>query len=106
VIIGDHVLEDLLEYEARHWQRAASAAGLPTGAAVVKQVLAAFSLLGAASTAEAADVIARVPGINDCPDEQRMRWAQWLERLCTPAPMSGSARYSRTWWPKHTLSAS
>ena len=36
--------------------RAASAAGLPAGAALVKQVLAASSLLGAASVEEASDV--------------------------------------------------
>ena len=61
VVIGDHVLEDLLEHEAPYWQRAASAAGLPGGAALVKQVLAASSLFGAASVAEATDVMARVP---------------------------------------------
>jgi tetratricopeptide (TPR) repeat protein len=84
VVIGDHVLEDLLEYEAHYWQRAASAAGLPAEVALVKQVLAASSLLGAASVAEAADVIARVPRLADCPNEQRMQWAQWLKRLCPP----------------------
>jgi tetratricopeptide (TPR) repeat protein len=86
VVISDHVLEDLLEYEAHYWQRAASAAGLPAGAALVKQLLAASSLLGASSIAEAADVIARVPGLADCPYEQRVRWAQWLERLCPVGP--------------------
>jgi tetratricopeptide (TPR) repeat protein len=86
VVIGDHVLEDLLEHEAHYWQRAALAAGLPAGAALVKQVLAASSLLGAASVAEAADVIARVPSLVDCPNEQRVRWAQWLEQLCPAGP--------------------
>ena len=86
VVIDDHVLEDLLEHEARHWHRAASAAGLSAEAALVKQVLAASCLLGATSVAEAADVIARVPGLGDCPKEQRVRWAQWLERVCPRGP--------------------
>ena len=43
-------------------------------------------LLGAASVAEAADVMARVPGLADCPNEQRERWAQWLEQLCPRGP--------------------
>jgi tetratricopeptide (TPR) repeat protein len=86
VVIDDHALEDLLEYEAHYWQRAASAAGLPARAALVKQLIAASSLLGATSVAEAADVTGRVPGLADCPYEQRVRWAQWLERLCPVGP--------------------
>ena len=100
------MLEDLLEYEAPYWQRAASAAGLPGGAALVKQVLAASSLLGAASVAEAADVMARVPSLADRPNEQRVRWAQWLEHLVPRALMGGSACFSRTCWPKRMSSAS
>ena len=86
VIIGDDALDELLEHEARRWRRAASAAWLPAGAALVKQVVAASALLGAASVGEAADVVARVPGVGDCPLEERLRWAQWLERLYPADP--------------------
>jgi tetratricopeptide (TPR) repeat protein len=86
VVIDDHVLEDLLEFEVAHWNRAASAAGLPAGVALVKRVLAASSLLGATSVAEAAEVTARVPGLAECPNEERVRWARWLERVCPPGP--------------------
>src|SRR5262249_44262438 len=47
VVIGDEALDELLEHEAGHWMDSASAAGLPAEAALVKQVLAASSLLGA-----------------------------------------------------------
>ncbi len=81
VVVGDDVLDELLEHEARYWRRTASAAGLPAGATLVKQVVAASCLLGAASAAEAADAVARVPDLGDRPQEERLRWARWLEGL-------------------------
>jgi tetratricopeptide (TPR) repeat protein len=89
VVISEDALDELLEHESRYWLRSASAAGLPAGAALVKQVLAASALLGAASTEEASDVMARVPGLGDRPAGERLRWAQWLEELY-PADGYGS----------------
>ena len=81
VVISDDALDELLEHEARYWLRSASAAGLPAGATLVKQVLAASSLLGAGSVEEAADIVARVPDLGDRPAKERLRWAQWLGEL-------------------------
>jgi len=81
VVISDDALNELLQHEARYWIRSASAAGLPAGAAIVKQLLAASSLLGAASIEEASDVVARVPALGDRPAKERLRWAQWVEEL-------------------------
>ena len=44
-------------------------------------MLAASSLLGAASVEEASDIVARVPDLGDRPAKERLRWAQWLEEL-------------------------
>jgi tetratricopeptide (TPR) repeat protein len=81
VVIGDEALDELLEHEARHWMGSASAAGLTAEDALVKQVLAASSLLGATGVEEASDIVARVPGLDGRPARERLRWAQWLEEL-------------------------
>jgi tetratricopeptide (TPR) repeat protein len=81
VVLSHDALGELLEHEAKYWLRSASAAGLPAGAVLVKHVLAASSLLGAASIEEASDIVARVPGLSGRPAAERLRWAQWLEEL-------------------------
>jgi tetratricopeptide (TPR) repeat protein len=81
VIISGDTLQELLEHEARGWQRAASAAWLPAGAATIKQVIAAACLLGPANAEEAAEAVGRVPDLTDAPGEERLLWARWLEHL-------------------------
>ncbi|HEU5420595.1 MAG TPA: hypothetical protein VFV41_23105 [Streptosporangiaceae bacterium] len=80
------MLDELLEHEARYWQRSARAAGLSTDGAVLGQVTAAAALLGSPDPAETARVIARVPGLAGASRARRRSWAHWLHELYPPAP--------------------
>jgi hypothetical protein len=84
--IGPGVLDELLEHEARYWQRSARAAGLSTDSAVLGQVTAVGALLGSADPAETARLIARVPGLAGASRARRRSWAHWLHDLYPPAP--------------------
>jgi hypothetical protein len=84
--VGTGVLDELLEHEARYWQRAARVAGLSTDSAVLGQVTAAAALLGSADPAETARLIGRVPGLAGASRARRRSWAHWLHELYPPAP--------------------
>jgi hypothetical protein len=86
VVVGDGVLDELLEYETRFWRGAAAAVGLPGDPVVVNQVVAAATVLGAGSVAEAAAVAARVPALAAGPDGRRQDWARWLYALFPAGP--------------------
>ncbi len=84
--VGTGVLDELLEHEARYWQRAARATGLSTDSAVLGQVTAAAALLGSADPAETARLIGRVPGLAGASRARRRSWAHWLHELYPPGP--------------------
>jgi len=84
--IGAEVLDELLEHEARYWQRAARAAGLSADPAVLGQVTAAGALLRPADPADTARLMARVPGLAGASRARRRSWAHWLHELYPPAP--------------------
>jgi hypothetical protein len=81
VVIDGGVLRALLRWEARYWRRAAAAAGLPDDEELIAQVVAAATLTGAGSVAEAQTVLARLPHLSGSAQEERARWAQWLGGL-------------------------
>ena len=86
-VVAD-VLDELLEHEARYWRRSAEAAGLASDGFVLKPVVAAAALLGAASLDEAGEVAGRVPDLSDVSRGDRRRWAHWLYGLY-PAASDG-----------------
>jgi len=88
IVVAEGVLEELLEHEARYWRRMAAMASLPEDGALLKPVVAAAALLGAASLAEAADLLMRVPDLADASPAQRRSWARWLYGLY-PADSEG-----------------
>ena len=88
VVVTDEVVKELLAHEARYWWRTASAAGLSDGGAVFKPVVAATTLLGAASLAEAAQLVTRIPALSRTTSSEQWRWARWLYDLY-PAGDSG-----------------
>jgi Tetratricopeptide repeat len=88
VVVAQGLLDELLVHEARYWRRAAAASGLPDGGALLKAVVAAAALLGAASLAETAATVSRVPDLADAPQAQRRLWARWLYGLY-PADIEG-----------------
>jgi tetratricopeptide (TPR) repeat protein len=83
--VGPGVLAELLEHEARYWQRAARAAGLSTDGTVLRQVTAAAALLGSRDQAETAQLAGRVPGLAGASRARRRSWAHWLHELYPPA---------------------
>ena len=81
---AENVLMEALSHEQRYWAGAARSAGLLGGTdgismAAVRQIVAAGSLLGAASAAEAQALIGRVPGVGPS-----ARVASWLRELYPP----------------------
>jgi tetratricopeptide (TPR) repeat protein len=78
------VLDELLRHEQRFWYATAQAAGLydgPSGLgpAVLRQIVAAACLLGAATEADARSLLARIPGL-----EPSVKIARWLRGLYPP----------------------
>ncbi len=86
VVVAEGVLDELLVREARYWQRAAAAAGLPDDGALLKPAVAATALLGADNMAEAAEVLTRVPELAGNSSAQRRDWARWLYGLYPTGP--------------------
>jgi hypothetical protein len=81
VVVSDEAIGELLEHEARHWRRAASAAGLPEADAVVSQFVAAAAVTGARSVEELAAAAERVPRLAGGSAQSRLGWAEWLAAL-------------------------
>ena len=81
MVVADGVLDELLEHEARYWRRTARATGLPDDGPVLKPVVAAAALLGAADLAEATELVARVPELAASPLLELRKWARWLYSL-------------------------
>ena len=82
------VLGELLGHEERYWQGSARRAGLLDGpqgmtVGVVRQIVAAACLLGAATEDEAVRLLQRVPGAVATP-----RVASWLRELYPPETAS------------------
>jgi tetratricopeptide (TPR) repeat protein len=88
VVVAEGLLDELLIHEARYWRRAAAATGLPEDGTLLKAVVAAAALLGAANLAEATAMVARVPDLADAPQALRRSWARWLYGLY-PADSEG-----------------
>ena len=87
VDLGD-ILGALLKHEERFWYGTALARGLMTGVdgltpALLRQIVAAGCLLGAADESEAVALLARVPG---APATRKV--AAWLRELYPPAAQS------------------
>ena len=94
------VLGELLRHEQHLWYHSARAAGLSEGPdgmspLMLRQVVAAGCLLGAATEQEARALPGRVPGLSPS-----VRVARWLRDLYPPGPVSrtGSAPCSPTGW--------
>ena len=83
-VVMSGVLEELLEHEARYWRRTAAAAGLPDDGHVLKPVVAAAALLGAAGESEAAQAVSRVPELAGALLGELRKWARWLYGLYPP----------------------
>jgi tetratricopeptide (TPR) repeat protein len=86
----EDVLDELLGHEARFWQGSAARLGLTDGVAGLtagdlRRVIAAGTLLGAASREEAVDLLGRVPGVAGS-----MKMAEWLRGLYPPTEEEGS----------------
>ena len=80
------VLSELLRHEQHFWYHSARAAGLSEGPdgmspLMLRQVVAAGCLLGAATEEEARALPGRVPGLSPS-----VRVARWLRELYPPAP--------------------
>src|SRR6185437_13306712 len=88
LVVAEGVLDELLEHEARYWRRSAAMAHLPEDGALLKPVVGAAALLGAASPVEAANFMVRIPDLVDAPLAQRRLWARWLYGLY-PADRDG-----------------
>ena len=86
VVREGEVLGELLEHEARYWRRSAKVAGFPDDGSILKPVVAAAALLGAADQEEAAELIGRVPELAGVAPWQRLKWAQWLYGLYPAGP--------------------
>ena len=74
------VLGRLLAHEARYWARSAAARGLGLDAVVQRRAVAAGCLIGAASEADAARLMACLPDLADS-GERRGQVARWLHDL-------------------------
>ena len=81
VAVTSRVLGELLEHEARHWQRTAAAAGLSGDGRVLNAVVAALVVAGADDEDQAAAVAGRVPDLAGLADGEPHRWGQWLAGL-------------------------
>jgi len=79
--VTSRVLGELLEHEARHWQRTAAAAGLSGDGRVLNAVVAALVVAGADDEDQAAAVAGRVPDLAGLADGEPHRWGQWLAGL-------------------------
>jgi tetratricopeptide (TPR) repeat protein len=86
VIVGEGLLDELLEHESRYWRRKAAAVGLPEDGALLKPVTAVAALLGADDLADAAEIITRVPDLTDASQAQLRSWARWLCELYPADP--------------------
>lgn len=80
------VLGELLRHEQHFWYDSAGAAGLSAGPGgmsplMLRQVVAAGCLLGAATEEDARALCGRVPGLSPS-----VRVARWLRELYPPAP--------------------
>ena len=80
VAVG-RALDELLEHEARYWRRTAAAARLSDDGRVLKPVVAAAALLGAADLDDAAAVAGRVPDLAGAGPGELRRWGRWLYGL-------------------------
>src|SRR5262249_46445160 len=78
---GGGLLDELLAHEARDWRGIAGAGGLSGDGPVLKAVVAAAVLLGAAGLAEAAGVAGRVPDLARKPGGELRAWGRWLYGL-------------------------
>jgi tetratricopeptide (TPR) repeat protein len=81
VVVAEGVLDELVQHEARYWRRSAAANGLPEDGRLLKAVVAAMALLGAATLAQATTLVGRVPDLVDASQAQRRSWARWLYEL-------------------------
>jgi hypothetical protein len=80
------VLDELLRHEQHFWYDTAQARGLAEGTdgatpRMVRQVIAAACLLGAATQEEACALLGRVPGMS-----RSVKVAEWLRSLYPPDP--------------------
>jgi hypothetical protein len=80
------VLEELLRHESHFWYDSAKVAGLTYGAdgmspLILRQIVTAGCLLGAATEEEARALLGRVPGLSS---SARVRVARWLRELYPP----------------------
>jgi len=88
IVVARSLLDEMVIHEARYWRRSAAATGLPEDGSLLKAVVAAAALLGAADRAETEAVIACIPDLADAPQAQRSLWARWLYGLY-PADTEG-----------------
>jgi tetratricopeptide (TPR) repeat protein len=79
---GDAVEDVLLRHEERYWRHTAAARGLKFAhSQTLTRAVAAATLCAAASEAEAASLLGRVPGLREEPEDTRLGVAEWLRDL-------------------------
>jgi tetratricopeptide (TPR) repeat protein len=73
------LLNELLRHEDRYWER--SAGDRVAGAFVRREVVALATLAGATNPAEAANVLALIPDLQDASAERRGTLSRWMHHL-------------------------
>ncbi|WP_131763380.1 tetratricopeptide repeat protein, partial [Actinomadura fibrosa] len=71
----------ILEHEEPYWANAAASRGLALHARTQRRVVAAASLCGARTEAQAVALLARVPGLADWDEDARLHVATWFRDL-------------------------
>jgi tetratricopeptide (TPR) repeat protein len=79
---AEQVLESLLTHEARYWKQSADGRGLNLDLPELERVVTAGCLLGADSKASAAQMLSRIPELDNA--ERRRKVAGWLHDLYPP----------------------
>jgi predicted Zn-dependent protease with MMP-like domain/tetratricopeptide (TPR) repeat protein len=81
VAVTSGLISELLEHEARYWQRTAAAAGLSGDGRVLNAAVAALVVAGADDEGQTAAAARRVPDLAGLADEELRQWGTWLAGL-------------------------
>lgn len=81
---GGHAEDTLLRHEERYWIDTAHSAGLDLSATTLRPLVAAATLCGAGSFADASALASAVPRTSDLSQDQLYRLDHWLRSLYPP----------------------
>jgi tetratricopeptide (TPR) repeat protein len=81
----------ILRHESRYWIRSAGPHGIRLHEITLRNAVAAVTLCGAASQAEAIALLSQVPGLGDQSDDVRLSGTRWLRDMYPP-PIGPSDR--------------